>query len=217
MDTTNLALELFHRGAEADLYTSHISSWKVVVKRRIPKAYRDTVLDSSIRRERTITESSLIHESRLAGVKCPSLFAVDVENTSIVMTYIDGSLARDSIDGMNRKERIDIFTKLGEQIGRMHYGGIVHGDLTTSNLIISQDAPYLVDFGMARRSAQVEDRAVDLHLMQRSIVTSHRSDPTLCTSSFFKGYRKTIGNHMGVKVIAKAAEIARRGRYFSIR
>ncbi len=217
MDTTSLALQLFHRGAEADLYTSHISSWKVVVKKRIPKAYRNTVLDSSIRRERTITESSLIHESRLAGVKCPSLFAVDLENTSIVMTYIDGSLARDSIDEMGRRKLVDIFTKLGEEIGLMHRGGIVHGDLTTSNLIISQDVPFVVDFGMAHRSVQVEDRAVDLHLMQRSIITSHGSNPTLCTSSFFKGYCKTIGNNMGAKVVAKAAEIGRRGRYFSIR
>lgn len=217
MDTTTLALELFHRGAEADLYTSHISSWKIVVKKRIPKAYRNTLLDSSIRRERTISESSLIHESKLAGAKCPSLFAVDIENTSIVMTYIDGPLARDSIDGMGRKGLVDIFTKLGEEIGLMHQSGIVHGDLTTSNLIISQDVPFVVDFGMAHRSAQVEDRAVDLHLMQRSIITSHRSNPTLCTNSFFKGYRKTIGNQMGTKVVAKAAEIERRGRYFSIR
>lgn len=217
MDTTSLTMELFHRGAEADLFTSQLASWKVVVKKRIRKHYRDQNLDSMIRRQRTITESSLMHESRLSGVRTPSLFSIDLDNTTIVMMFIPGSLARDSLDTMNKEERIAVFTALGEQVGLMHRSGIVHGDLTTSNLMISEDVPYILDFGMAHRSIQTEDRAVDLHLMQRSITTSHKANATICTTSLHKGYRRAMGETTGRSVIRKAAEIARRGRYFSIR
>jgi TP53 regulating kinase-like protein len=210
-------MELFHRGAEANLFISQLASWKVVVKKRVPKHYRDQNLDLMIRRQRTMTESSLMHESRISGVRTPTLFGIDLDNTTIVMMFIPGSLARDSLDSMKSQQKIAVFTSLGEQVGLMHQGGIVHGDLTTSNLIISEDVPYILDFGMAHRSVQTEDRAVDLHLMQRSITTSHKTNATICTSSLHKGYRRAMGETIGQSVIRKAAEIARRGRYFAIR
>lgn len=212
-----MTMELFHRGAEADLFTSQFASWKVVVKKRVPKHYRDKTLDSMIRRQRTITESSLMHESRRSGVRTPSLFGIDLDNTTIMMVFIPGSLARDSLDEMKSQQKIAVFTSLGEQVGLMHEGGIVHGDLTTSNIIISEDTPYVLDFGMAHRSVQTEDRAVDLHLMQRSITTSHKANATICSTSLHKGYRRAMGETGARSVIRKAAEIARRGRYFAIR
>ncbi len=210
-------VEPFHRGAEADLYVAHAGPWKVVIKKRNPKQYREATLDASIRRERTIAESSIIHESRLAGVKVPSLIAVDLDNTSIVMTFVDGILARDGLDAMSPTGRKKFFIDLGRQVGLLHSGGIVHGDLTTSNIIASQDVPFLLDFGMAHRSSQLEDQAVDLHLLQRSISTSHTSKPSACISSLASGYRKTLGDQVARMVWRKATEISRRGRYFSVR
>ncbi|HZY93610.1 MAG TPA: Kae1-associated kinase Bud32 [Candidatus Bathyarchaeia archaeon] len=209
--------EPFHRGAEADLYAAHAGPWKVVIKKRNPKQYREPVLDASIRRERTTAESSLIHESRLAGVRVPSLIAVDLDNTSIVMTFVDGVLVRDGLDAMSPIGRKRFFIELGRQVGLLHSGGIVHGDLTTSNIISSHDIPFLLDFGMAHHSSQPEDRAVDLHLLQRSISTSHTSKPSACISSLVNGYRKTLGDRAARIVWRKATEISRRGRYFSVR
>ena len=207
----------FHRGAEADLYVAYAGPWKVVIKKRNPKQYREPVLDASIRRERTIAESSLIHQSRLAGVRVPSLIAVDLDNTLISMTFVDGILARDSLDQMSRAGRRRFFIDLGRQIGLLHSGGIVHGDLTTSNIIASRETPFLLDFGMAHRSSHLEDQAVDLHLLQRSIATSHTTEPSACISSLATGYRKTLGDQTARMVWRKATEISRRGRYFSVR
>ena len=94
MDTSNLASTLVHRGAEADVSLTTIGPWKVVVKRRVRKAYRNPTLDEQIRHDRTISEASRLHEAKTAGVGVPSIVGVDVENNAIAMTHLDGKVAR---------------------------------------------------------------------------------------------------------------------------
>jgi TP53 regulating kinase and related kinases len=216
MDTSKL--EPFHRGAEADLFLSTIDPWKVVVKRRISKAYRNKSLDDHIRRERTISEISIIHEAKMAGVNVPSIIEVEPETNTFVMTRIDGTLARDSLDTMSLRDATRLFKKLGAMIGLLHSAGIIHGDLTTSNIVVTQAGdPFLVDFGMSRRSEDPEDRGVDLHLLQRSITTSHHKDVAPLVKALASGYAKAAGRKIHESSWAKSREISRRGRYFAIR
>ncbi len=218
MDTSSLALEAFHRGAEADLFRSKVDPWETVVKRRIRKGYRHESLDDSIRRERTISEATLLHEAKAAGVRVPSVVGINIENNTIVMTHVDGVMARDCLDSMSRNDSMKLFKSLGAQIGLLHTAGIVHGDLTTSNVIVAASgAPVIVDLGMARRSTDPEDRGVDLHLLQRSIATSHRKDLSPLLRALSTGYRETAGEDVFQSTSAKAREVARRGRYFAIR
>ncbi len=218
MDTSTLELEPFHRGAEADLFLSTIGPWRVVVKKRIRKKYRHSDLDAQIRRARTIGEASLMHEAKVAGAKAPSILGIDLDENLIVMTFVDGDLARDSLDEMPRSESAGLFEELGNQVGHLHLGGVVHGDLTTSNLVITRmGVPFILDFGMAYRSLEAEDRGVDLHLLQRSIATSHATDPLYCIKAVSRGYKRVAGEEMASSTFRKAAEIARRGRYFAIR
>src|SRR5690348_7417984 len=100
MDSSTLNLQPLHRGAEADLFLSELPPWKVVVKRRVRKAYRNGVLDAKIRKQRTIKEASAIREAKIAGARAPSILGVDIERSSIIMTFIDGTPARDIIDQM---------------------------------------------------------------------------------------------------------------------
>src|SRR5207245_4122353 len=148
MDTPSLTSTPLHRGAEADLYLATIGPWKVIVKRRVRKEYRNPILDERIRHDRTISEASVIHEAKGAGARVPSIVGVDIENNAIVMTHLDGTVARECFDDMGKSEAQKLLRSIGEQIGLLHKAGIVHGDLTTSNVIVyTRAAPSIVDFG----------------------------------------------------------------------
>jgi len=218
MDSSTLDLQPLHRGAEADLFLSQLPPWKVVVKRRVRKAYRHEQLDASLRRERTIKEASAIRDAKVAGARLPSILGLDIERSTIIMTFIEGLLARDSIDTMSNSGRLSLLEELGRQVGFLHSAGIMHGDLTTSNIIVpSDEKPFMIDFGMARKSTDHEDHGSDLHLLQRSLIATHALDATSSLRRVAKGYREVVGEDMAKSSLRKAAEIARRGRYFAIR
>src|SRR5467141_5416019 len=105
MDSSTLELHPLHRGAEADLFLSELPPWKAVIKRRVRKAYRNEELDSRIRKERTVRESSAIRDAKVAGAKSPSILGLDLERCSIIMTFVDGVAARDAIDTMRVSDR----------------------------------------------------------------------------------------------------------------
>src|SRR5438132_8801253 len=192
MDTASLTSTPLHRGAEADLYLATIGPCKSIVKRSVRKEYRNPILDERIRHDRTISEASVIHEAKGAGARVPSIVGVDIENNAIVMTHLDGTVARECFDDMGKSEAQKLLRSIGEQIGLLHKAGIVHGDLTTSNVIVSPlGVPFIVDFEMSRRSVVPEDHGVDLHLLQRSIIASHRQNPSSMMNSMIRGYEKT--------------------------
>jgi TP53 regulating kinase and related kinases len=218
MDSSTLDLHPLHRGAEADLFLSTLPPWKAVVKRRVRKAYRNEGLDAKIRKERTVKEASAIREAKIAGARAPSILGLDLERYSIIMTFIDGTVARDAIDSMGDSRRLALLEELGRQIGFLHSAGIVHGDLTTSNIILPDEGrPFLIDFGMATRTSEPEDCGTDLHLLQRSLSATHALDATSSFKKVAKGYRESAGETIAESSLRKAAEIARRGRYFAIR
>lgn len=218
MDSSTLELHPLHRGAEADLFLSELAPWKAVVKRRVRKTYRHEELDAKIRKERTVRESSAIHDAKVAGARTPSILGIDLERFTIIMTFIDGLVARDAIDTMGDSRRLPLLEELGRQVGFLHSAGIVHGDLTTSNIIVPDDSkPFIIDFGMATKSSEPEDRGTDLHLLQRSLIATHALDATSSFKRVAKGYRESAGEKTAESSLRKAAEIARRGRYFAIR
>src|SRR5436189_5919657 len=104
MDTSNLANEPFHRGAEAELLLSKIDTWRVVIKRRASKKYRREPLDQKIRRERTYAEASLLHEAKVAGVSVPSIIGSEQQANSIDMTHDKATVVRGGLDTMNRRD-----------------------------------------------------------------------------------------------------------------
>jgi TP53 regulating kinase and related kinases len=218
MDTSKLVADPFYEGAEAELSSLTVDSYSAVLKHRVAKKYRNPVLDKRIRKERTLTESFIIHEAKKAGVRVPSIIGIEPEMDTIIMTRIDGPVLRDRLDGMSRREANAVFESLGEQIGHLHRAGIVHGDLTTSNVILATPStPFLVDFGMARHSVDPEDRGVDLHLFQRSLTASHTENIGSIAKHLLQGYRHGAGEKTAKETLAKTREIARRGRYFAIR
>lgn len=184
-------------GAEA---TVHLEDG-VIIKERMPKRYRLVELDERIRKERTRAEARLISEARRLGVLTPIIY--DVNGSTIKMEYIEGKLIKNVMSP-------ELSERVGEIIGRLHSGGIIHGDLTTSNIILLNDKIYLIDFGLAFVSRIVESQGVDVHVLFQAFKSTHKGHERLI-ETFCKGYRKTFKD--ADKVLKRVKEIEKRGRY----
>jgi TP53 regulating kinase-like protein len=208
------ARTLLKKGAEASLFLADWHGRKVVIKARYPKKYRPVKLDMAIRTYRTVHEPQLMSEAQKAGVPTPTIFQVDVKNALIVMEFIEGKQVKRLLTGFSRDERENVCTRVGELIGKLHCHGIVHGDLTTSNMILNADGKiFLVDFGLGEKNSELEAKGVDLHLMKRALQSTHFESAAECFVAIAKGYATVSGKDEAKAVLAKVREIERRGRY----
>ena len=209
---------LIKKGAEASLYLETWHDRKVVMKRRLPKKYRIPELDMMIRSQRTAHEPSIIHKAKEAGVPTPTIFMVDVAEANIVMEFVEGKQVKEVLGTVSSEERLRLSRLIGRMIGRLHKHGIIHGDLTTSNMILT---PYgrvvFVDFGLSERSEELEPKGVDLHLMKRTFNSTHYKHAKECFKAVLEGYSEVMGKEKTKKVKAKIREIEKRGRYITDR
>jgi Kae1-associated kinase Bud32 len=182
-------------GAEAIVYTDKIKGTKCVVKIRERKKYRISELDLKIRVDRTKKETMIMNKAAIAGIYSPKIIAAG--KFVIVMEYLKGS----RLDGFN----IDLKTmrNIGSMLARIHDAGIVHGDFTPANIILCGNNPAIIDFGLAEISHSVEEMALDILLMKRSVSKT-------AYSAFVKGYLKNSNKD---DVFKRLSEIERRGRY----
>ena len=213
MDKVN-AQTLLKKGAEASLFLKSWHGRRVIVKARFPKSYRPIELDAKIRGYRTTHEPQLMHEAKKAGVPTPTIFLVDVKNSAITMEFVDGKQVKQVLRRVPLKEQQELCIKIGVLIGKMHSRGVIHGDLTTSNMIQSGGGKiFLVDFGLGEKNIEVEAKGVDLHLMKRALQSTHYQFAEDCFRHVMKGYSEVLGVEEAEKVFEKIREIERRGRY----
>ena len=194
--------EMLDNGAEAVVYLEEgHEGKKVLIKERVPKAYRHKEIDEKIRTERNRTEARLMSEARRSGVSTPIIY--DVEDFKLKMQYIDGIPIKYLITP-------EISEKVGELIGKLHSSGIIHGDLTTSNLLLAGKRLYLLDFGLAYFDKGLEARGVDVHVLFQTFESTHRYYEAL-TEAFKKGYQSTFID--SEDVLKRVEEIKKRARY----
>jgi len=205
---------LIRKGAEANLYLGEWLGRPTVIKKRLPKEYRGPELDSHVRSYRTLHEAQMLHHAKMTGVSTPILYGVDLRETWLIMSFIDGPRMKEAIaSGDPAVERA--LEVVGEYVGKLHRNDIIHGDLTTSNVILSRDSGvFLIDFGLSFYSAEVEDKGVDVHLMKRTLLGFHHAKAEECLRAFLMGYRAVMGRDAAA-VLKKVVEIERRGRYFT--
>ncbi|MGD0802544.1 MAG: Kae1-associated kinase Bud32 [Candidatus Bathyarchaeia archaeon] len=208
-----MALTLIAKGAEADILID--IDWngrKVLLKRRGAKKYRHPQIDRDIRRYRTLHEADLIHRAKEAGVPTPLIYQLDPEGATIVMEFVEGEKVRDVVPKLSLEENRALFHLIGEEAGRLHNYSIIHGDLTTSNMIKTGNRVVFIDFGLGEVSKEVEKRGVDFNLMVRMLASTHYTvmDPLL--ESFKDGYRAIMGAE-AEEIFQRADDIRRRGRY----
>jgi len=210
--------KLIKKGAEASLYLTDWHEKKVVIKARLPKKYRPKELDEKIRNYRTAHEPQLMHEAKKAGVPTPTIFLVDMKNAEITMEFVKGKQVKQLLGMISKKERQELCIKIGELVGKIHKHGVIHGDLTTSNMILGIEGKiFLVDFGLGEKNTELEARGVDLHLMKRALQSTHCQFAEECFEAVLKGYSTVMGGAEVEKVFDKIREIERRGRYVAER
>ena len=194
--------ELITQGAEALLYKSTylLPSLPAAIKHRPAKPYRHPILDARLTKHRILSEARVLAKCRKDGVPVPAVYGVDSEAKGgwIAMEWVDGEVVRVSLnrwlkrrkdegktlDDVEGQEEVkSLMRKVGQAVGKMHANGVVHGDLTTSNLMLRPEKEdkkgelegevVLIDFGLASQSTQDEDRAVDLYVLERAYGSTH--------------------------------------------
>ncbi|MGF3521770.1 MAG: Kae1-associated kinase Bud32 [Candidatus Bathyarchaeia archaeon] len=209
---------LLKKGAEASLFLGSWHGRRVVIKKRLPKKYRPEKLDLAIRTYRTVHEPQLMHEAKEAGVPAPAVFMVDVPHSTIIMEFVEGQQVKQVLDGFSQLERHRICVKIGVLIGKLHLHDLIHGDLTTSNMILTGGGRvFLVDFGLGEKSCELEARGVDLHLLKRALQSTHFKVADECFTSVLQGYSDVSGAAATEELLEKVKEIERRGRYVAER
>ncbi len=191
-------MKLIARGAEAELYLDKDK----IVKKRVPKNYRIKELDESIRKSRTRREAKVIEKLPILG---PKLISVDDKDMLIEMSFIEGPKVRDVLE-----DNIELCRVIGQKVAILHNGGIIHEDLTTSNMIYYDKKVYFIDFGLSYFSEKIEDKAVDLHLLKQALESKHHTVFEKAFSLVLEGYKENSDNYE--KIMKRLEKVENRGR-----
>jgi Kae1-associated kinase Bud32 len=204
------------RGAEASLHAVEWLGLPALKKERETKNYRPKNLDERLKRERTRNEVRLLTEARRLGVRTPIVYDVDLAHHRLILEQLPGPTLKELLDA-SKDDLVPLQSavrELGRAIGQLHAGGLSHGDLTSSNILYPEGPtgrPALLDLSMGARNAGVEERGIDLHLVEGDLKAIHSRGDALF-ESFLEGY--AAGNPTGhAEVRKRAREIRGRVRY----
>lgn len=265
------------QGAEARLYATSFLGKPAIVKERFKKLYRHPVLDDRLTRERLGLEARNLVRARKAGVLAPLPYQVDLQKSRIVMERIHGVTVKQWLLSSPSAAAYSLVARaIGRGIALLHASGMVHGDLTTSNLMLQgvphpeapvgqsepaflgmqplpaeciQQAemafasasqhdvqspssatsgtlvhgdpplPYplvFIDFGLSSTNASVEDKGVDLYVLERAVGSTHAGVAETVFASVLEGYSGAPPGTPAAKeaevVLAKFQQVRMRGR-----
>jgi len=213
----------FKKGAEAELVEEIVegdtpgSEKKLLSKKRIPKSYRNPLLDLLIRKARTRSEAKLLREVSSA-VNVPEIKKVDENKAEILMEFIEGKRLKEVIE-----KKPALAEEAGKMIKKIHALGIIHGDLTTSNMLFVDEKQFksdkemlkrikqkgnlfFIDFGLGYYSKKVEDRATDLVVFKKTFNATH--------SSMKNGWKLVMkGYKPDEELLTRMEAIEKRARY----
>ena len=91
-----------------------------------------------------------------------------------------------------------------ELLKKIHDLNIVHSDLTTSNMIVCDGQVHFIDFGLSYTSYKIEDKAVDLHLLERALDSYHYNVSVM---------PHVLAAYDDAEVLDRLDQVERRGRY----
>lgn len=175
--------KLITQGAEAKI----ILIDNKIVKDRIPKKYRIRELDNKIREQRTRKEIKLLIKAS-SLIPAPKPLLIPDMGRMIHMPFIKGRKLSDHLDKFPLQKQKMICRQIGESIAKLHDNNIIHGDLTTSNMILKQNKIYFIDFGLGFISSKNEDKAVDLHLLKQALEAKHFKRWEVLLKEVLRGY-----------------------------
>lgn len=202
---------IIYQGAEAEISRTTYRGRPAVQKHRIPKSYRIKEIDTSLISMRTKEEAKLITEARASGVSVPILYDIDLRKGTITMEYLQGKRIKDILNDLPESERKQLCVKIGEAIARFHNHDVIHGDITTSNMILVNDRVHFIDFGLGGHTTEIEAKGVDLHVLMEAFDSTHSQHPH-CFKDVLEGYQREYQGDVSA-VLQKIDDIVKRGRY----
>ena len=233
--------ELRYQGAESRLYFGLHQNNRCVIKHRFLKQYRHPILDKKLTKERTKRERRMIEKIQTKSIQLSPYMPKVVwsDDGTILMTEIADCETLFNVIERDVTQAPDSAPLIGECVAELHNIGIIHGDLTTSNLLlvprrkdasdeipskrikpnkISEESHIVIpiDFGLSTGSNHPEEKAVDLWVLERALLSTHFSD-----SSFFNLVLDSYIEHLDDKtcqpsgkhkIIERLREVRARGR-----
>jgi TP53 regulating kinase and related kinases len=198
--------KLLRKGAESELYLIDWYGQQAVSKTRITKKYRHYSIDRTLRKQRTLHEATIMSSVKFFGVQTPFIYFLNSNNFEIIMEYVIGNTIKNNFSP-------DYCIKVGEIIANLHINNIIHGDITTSNFIITpQNHLTIIDFGLSFFSERIEDKAADIRLFKEILNSVHVDFYKKSFENFTLGYSNIYGNKH-LKIFNIVNEIEQRGRY----
>ncbi|OQR94080.1 protein kinase [Achlya hypogyna] len=211
-------MEVLSQGAEAIVYGTTFAGRPCVIKERVVKAYRLPQLDKKLSHRRLVQEARCNIKCRKAGVDTPCILLIDEAKGRLYMERIIGLSVKEWLYNMydaTTKTYAPVAKELAYQIGvavaRMHDADIVHGDLTTSNMMKKNEvmAITVIDFGLANSQPLPEDKAVDLYVMERAFQSTHVQSDEL-VAEILRAYKAK--SRRADTVFHKLYQVRARGR-----
>lgn len=201
--------KLIAQGAEAKLLLEN----DVIIKDRFQKKYRSKELDDKLRGFRTRREAKVLEKLGAIGFPATKLISSD-EKEYLTIEKINGELLKNILDGKNFQKYCN---EIGGKIAILHNNGIIHGDLTTSNMILKKkrtrpsECVFFIDFGLSFFSHKAEDKAVDLHLLKEALESKHYLFWEKAFKAVLKEYSKSAKD--AELTLKRLEAIEKRGRY----
>ena len=193
-------MKQIQQGAEATIYQDKDK----ITKLRTSKSYRLPILDNKLRKSRTKAEAKIINKLQ-SIIPVPKILETDNQQT-IEMEFIDGKKLSEHLEQLDWKS---ICKQLAENLTKLHNQDLIHGDLTTSNMIFKDNLVYLIDFGLGFHSHKIEDKAVDLHLLKQALDAKHFKIFPEAFNIILKNYKAQQYD----LIIKRIKAIEKRGRY----
>ena len=197
--------KIIGRGAEAVIYLDESSG--SVSKERLKKSYRIEEIDNKLRKLRTRSEARLMERASKI-INTPKIISSSEKDKIISMSYIRGKKLSDALNSLNNS--LDVCRIIGESVAKLHDANIIHGDLTTSNIILRNGKVYFIDFGLSFYSEKIEDKAVDVHLFKQALEARHFNKYDTLLRNFLEGYKNSKNYD---KVLQQLNKVEARGRY----
>jgi TP53 regulating kinase and related kinases len=197
---------IIQRGAEAII----LKEKNKITKKRIKKSYRIPELDKKIRKLRTRSETKLLIKASKI-INTPQVHESDEKTKEIKMDFIKGERLSEFLNNFQLKRQLKILLNIGKDIAKLHDAEIIHGDLTTSNMILAKNNSLtFIDFGLGFISHKFEDKAVDIHLLRQALEAKHFQHWEKLFKEFLKGYKKSKDY---AKTLERFKAVEKRGRY----
>lgn len=233
----HIELTVVSQGAEAVVFSTPTHPYfaedgaaQYIVKYRPPKPYRHPKIDRQLTRARTVAEAKFMARLQRLGVAAPQLIAVDAVQGVIWMELVGLRLANGDASSVKNwlwqlerdgaalalAEVQRVFGDVGAIIAKLHLNDMVHGDLTTSNIMLQRGAAVLIDFGLSLYSALAEDKAVDMYVLERAVLSTHSQHLESYNAWLLQGYedehRRQGGAKRWAETVRRLEEVRTRGR-----